>query len=68
MRHYRVDSPNTMKMKLLKKDYSSPHNYVFSLLYLMPREHFKQMLKKKCQCESSKKKSDLVIDTEMQAN
>jgi len=24
VRHYRVDSPNTMKIKLLKKDYSSP--------------------------------------------
>lgn len=53
-----------MKMKLLKKDFSSPHNYVFALLYLMPREHFIQMLKKKCQCESSKKKSDLVIKAE----
>jgi hypothetical protein len=37
VRHYRVDSTNTMKMKLLKKDYSSPQSFVHSLLYLMQR-------------------------------
>lgn len=48
VRHYRVDSPNTTKMKLLKKDYSSPHNFVYSLLYLMQRRDFEVLLKKKC--------------------
>jgi len=53
-----------MKMKLLKKDYSSPHNHVFSVLYLMTRRDFEALLKKKCQCESSKKAEELKVEIE----
>lgn len=65
---YRPDSPNTQKMKLLKEDYTTPSNNVYSLLYLIRRTDFEKMLKLKSQYDSSKKDQNLRLELTKTSN
>lgn len=46
-RAFQVDSPNTMKGKLAKKDYSTPLNKLYARLYLITEDQLLHLLKAK---------------------
>ena len=68
VKQYKIDSPNTSKLKLLKNDFSNAASFFYAHLYLITKKELITLLYDKCQHSNSKIHSDVKLETEMGIN